>query len=283
MLPTYEESQNIREVLAGIRTALPEASVLVVDDSSPDGTAELAEAFGAERGNVSVLRRPCKSGLGSAYREGFAWGMRNGFDVLVEMDADLSHDPAALPSLVEGLEAGADLVVGSRYVPGGSIPEWSLSRRLLSRAGNAYSAWMLGLGVSDLTSGYRAYRSSLLGRVDLASVRADGYGFQIEMVYRAVAEGGIVREVPIRFVDRTKGSSKMSGRTIVEALTLVTLWGARERLPTRSRPALRQGRQPAWSRRGPVRRPRSSRWAASGSSAPSADRQDPGAEVQSES
>jgi dolichol-phosphate mannosyltransferase len=225
VLPTYQEAENIATVLRRLRDADRTAHVLVVDDASPDGTADLAVAVGEELGRVDVLRRPGKAGLGSAYRDGFAWGLARGFDAFVEMDSDLSHDPAALPDLLAPLSQGVDVVVGSRYVPGGSIPQWGVHRRALSRAGNVYAALMLGLRVTDLTSGYRAYAASILRRIDLGAVRADGYGFQIEMVHRAALAGGLVTEVPIRFVDRVEGRSKMSMRTIVEALALVSWWG----------------------------------------------------------
>lgn len=226
VLPTYQEAANVAVVLASLRAAVPEAHILVVDDASPDGTADLAEQVGGQLGQVHLLRRPGKAGLGSAYREGFAWGLGQGYEVLVEMDADMSHDPAALPSLLGGLVGGVELVVGSRYVPGGAIPNWTLRRRALSLAGNLYAGALLGLEVKDLTSGYRAYAASLLARMNLGRIRAEGYGFQIEMVRAAVAAGAEVAEVPITFVDRKLGVSKMSGRTVVEALGLCTWWGA---------------------------------------------------------
>ncbi|CAN5204381.1 polyprenol monophosphomannose synthase [soil metagenome] len=230
VLPTYQEADNIAEVLRRLRSAAPDVSVLVVDDASPDGTAALAEAAGREMGGVEVLRRPGKAGLGSAYRAGFAWGFERGHDAMVEMDADLSHDPAALPSLLRPLGAGVDLVIGSRYVPGGSIPDWSLHRRLLSQWGNRYAGAMLDLDVRDVTSGYRAYRADALTKIDMSRVRADGYGFQIEMAYRLVRCGLVVEEVPIAFTDRTRGTSKMSTRIVAEAMALVTWWGVRDRL-----------------------------------------------------
>ncbi len=230
VLPTYDEAANIAEVLRLLKGACPAVHVLVVDDNSPDGTADIAEEVGAEVGDVEVLRREGKSGLGSAYRDGFRHGMAQGFDVLVEMDSDLSHDPTALPELLRALEDGADLVIGSRYVPGGSIPDWSWHRRALSRWGNRYAAFVLGFDVNDATSGYRAYRSTAMAKIDFHTVRADGYGFQIEMAYRVLAAGGTVREVPISFVDRVRGTSKMSSRIVVEALVLVTWWGIRDRL-----------------------------------------------------
>jgi dolichol-phosphate mannosyltransferase len=225
VLPTFNESQNIERVLRRVREALPDAGVLVVDDGSPDGTAAIAERVGAEIGHVDVLRRHAKSGLGSAYRAGFTWGLERGWDAFVEMDSDMSHDPAALPSLVAPIEEGADLSIGSRYVAGGSIPNWRWYRRLLSRGGNTYAAWMLALGITDATSGFRAYRAPVLKAIDLSLVRAEGYGFQIEMVHQVLEQGGQVVEVPIRFVDRVEGKSKMSIHIVVEALLLVTWWG----------------------------------------------------------
>lgn len=230
VLPTYQESANIEEVLRRALKAAPALSVLVVDDGSPDGTADIAEGLSDELGSVEVMRRPSKSGLGSAYRDGFRRGLAEGFDILIEMDSDLSHDPAALPELIAGIEAGADLVIGSRYVPGGSIPDWSWHRRALSRWGNRYASKVLGIDISDATSGYRAYRSEIMAKIDFHDVKADGYGFQIEMAYRVCGVGGTVKELPISFVDRTRGTSKMSGRIVVEALILVTWWGIRDRL-----------------------------------------------------
>jgi dolichol-phosphate mannosyltransferase len=227
VLPTYDEAENIETVLRRVTAALDGVNVLVVDDSSPDGTADIAERVGKELGGVEVMRRTAKSGLGSAYRAGFAWGLARGYEAFVEMDSDLSHDPDALPSLVEPLRRGTELVIGSRYVPGGSIPNWAAHRRALSRAGNVYAAALLRLPVNDLTSGYRAYAASVLQRIDLDQVRADSYGFQIEMAHKASIAGAAIEEVPIRFVDRVEGRSKMSTYTVVEALALVTWWGLR--------------------------------------------------------
>ncbi|MGH9029702.1 MAG: glycosyltransferase, partial [Acidimicrobiales bacterium] len=176
-------------------------------------------------GGIEVLRREAKAGLGSAYRAGFTWGLERGFDAFVEMDADLSHDPDALPGLVAPLAEGVDLVVGSRYMPGGSIPNWRVHRRLLSQGGNIYASFLLGLHVTDSTSGFRAYSARVLKSIDLTKVRADGYGFQIEMVNEVLEHGGTVTEVPIRFVDRVEGKSKMSAHIVVEALVLITWWG----------------------------------------------------------
>ena len=230
ILPTYDEADNIETVLRRVREAAPTAHVLVVDDGSPDGTAALAEKAGEHLGQVDVLRRTEKAGLGAAYRAGFAWGIARGHDVLIEMDADLSHDPNDLPALIAAVEHGADLAIGSRYVPGGSIPNWSWHRRMLSRWGNRYAAAALGLAVNDATAGFRAYRSSMLQAIEMDRVGAEGYGFQIEMTYEVVRRGGAVVEVPISFTDRVLGESKMSGRIVFEALGLVTWWAVRKRL-----------------------------------------------------
>jgi dolichol-phosphate mannosyltransferase len=245
VLPTYNESENIDNVLRRIRGAMPDAGILVVDDGSPDGTADQAELLGKELGGIEVLRRVAKSGLGSAYRAGFEIGMDQGWDAMVEMDADLSHDPDALPQLVAPLAQGYDLVIGSRYVPGGSIPDWTWHRQLLSRGGNVYAAALLGLDVTDSTSGFRAYRASILQALDLASIRAEGYGFQIEMVFQVREHGGQVTEVPIRFVDRTVGQSKMSMAIVVEAFGLVTLWGAKRAIQALRRARVRVAGQTA--------------------------------------
>jgi len=234
VLPTYNESATIAEVLRRIRASAPHSvDVMVVDDASPDGTADLAEALAAELGGIEVLRRPGKSGLGSAYREGFKVGLARGYEVLVEMDADLSHDPAVLGDLLSEIDAGADLAIGTRYMPGGRIPDWSWQRRAISRAGNVYARWMLSLDARDATSGYRAYHRRALERVNLTAVRADGYGFQIEMAYKVSRAGGVLAEVPIEFRDRTLGRSKMSARIVVEALVLVTWWGLSARYRAR--------------------------------------------------
>lgn len=240
VLPTYQEADNIAEILRRLRGAVPAADALVVDDSSPDGTAEVAKVTAHELGGIDVVVRPAKAGLGSAYRTGFAEGQARGYDVLVVMDSDLSHDPAALPDLLRAVEDGADLVVGSRYVAGGSIPRWSFFRRALSRWGNRYAARVLRLDVRDATSGFRAYRAGTLAQIDLEGVRADGYGFQIEMAYRVDRAGGRIVEVPIQFADRQRGTSKMSTRIVVEAFALVTWWGLRDRarrLTPKRRPA----------------------------------------------
>jgi dolichol-phosphate mannosyltransferase len=227
VLPTYNEQANIERMLEAIRAAVPACNILVVDDSSPDGTAAIAEKVGERVGQISVLVRDAKEGLGPAYRAGFAWGLEQGYDALVEMDSDFSHDPGELSGLLVAAEAGADLVIGSRYVEGGSIPAWSKSRELLSRSGNLYANLVLGLGVHDSTAGFRVYRAGLLRQIDVAKVRANGYGFQIEMTYRSRRADARIVEVPIHFVDRVAGSSKMSRSVVTEALALVTIWGAR--------------------------------------------------------
>jgi len=236
IIPTYLEAENITVVLAQVRDAVPDAEVLVVDDGSPDGTADLAEGFGAEHGAVSVLRRPGKAGLGSAYRDGFAWGLERGVEVLVEMDADLSHNPGTLPRLLEPIESGeADLSIGSRYVLGGAVPNWPTHRLLLSKWGNRYARLALGLPVNDATAGFRAYRADALRTIDLGEVAAEGYAFQIEMAYAMWRRGHTVVEIPIAFTDRVRGTSKMSGRIVVEAMFLVTWWGIRDRVLRRGR------------------------------------------------
>ncbi|QXC62290.1 polyprenol monophosphomannose synthase [Aquihabitans sp. G128] len=231
VLPTYQEAENIRDVLGRIRVSVPDAHVLVVDDGSPDGTADLAAAAGEELGQIDVLRRTQKSGLGPAYRAGFTWGLDHGHDVLIEMDADGQHDPAVLPQLVAAVgEGGFDLAIGSRYVPGGAVPGWPRNRRLLSQWGNRYIGLMLKLPVRDATAGFRAYRRSIIEKIGLDRVRADGYGFQIEMAYEVAKAGGTITEIPITFRDRALGVSKMSPNIVTEALVLVTRWGVRDRV-----------------------------------------------------
>ena len=233
MLPTYNEAENITDILRRAREAAPDAGILVVDDSSPDGTAEFARIAAVQFGAIDILGRPAKSGLGSAYRDGFAWGRERGFDVFMEMDSDFSHDPADIPRLLKGIDEGADLVIGSRYVPGGEIPHWPWHRRALSKYGNRYSAAMLRLDVRDVTAGFRAYRADMVAKIDIETVGAEGYGFQIEMTYRVAQVGGRIVEVPIKFVDRVRGTSKMSTNIIVEAMALVTWWGIRDRVRRR--------------------------------------------------
>ena len=235
-MPTYCEADNIRELLERVRASTPDVDVLVVDDNSPDGTATVAESAAHELGHIELLRRPAKRGLGEAYRAGFANGIERGYEALVQMDADLSHDPAELRTLLTRLDAGADLVIGSRYVPGGSIPHWPAHRRALSRYGNRYASRVLGLHVRDVTSGFRAMRADVLRAIDFESTRANGYGFQIEQAYRVAQLGLRIDEVPITFTDRVRGTSKMSWRIIVEAMSLVTWWAMRDRVLRRRRP-----------------------------------------------
>jgi len=230
VIPTYDEALNVTEVLSRVRAAVPQVDVLVVDDNSPDGTADLARAAATELGQVDVLVREKKDGLGNAYRHGFREGMDRGYEVLIQMDADLSHDPAALPSLLGQLDAGAECVIGSRYVPGGSVPHWPWYRRALSKWGNRYACFVLGMSVHDATAGFRAYRVEALKAIDVFSTRANGYGFQIETAYRISRSGRRLAEVPITFTDRVRGYSKMSLTVMVEELTLVTWWGIRDRL-----------------------------------------------------
>jgi len=221
VVPTYDEAENIETLVAGIHAAVPEAGILVVDDNSPDGTAELAERLCG----VEVLRRPGKAGLGSAYRAGFRVAIDGGAGVVVQMDADMSHDPSALPALVAIVDHGADVAIGSRYVPGGRTENWPWQRQALSRWGNRYVAGVLGLAVNDATAGYRAYSAGALERMTFETVQADGYGFQVEMTDRIVRIGGKVVEFPITFRDRTHGQSKMSGNIVSEAFILVLkLW-----------------------------------------------------------
>ena len=242
VIPTYLEAENIADVLRDVRTSVPDADILVVDDSSPDGTAELARATGAELGRIATLVQPGKGGLGVAYRAGFAHGFSHDYEVIVQMDADFSHDPAALPELLREIDTGADVAIGSRYVPGGNIPNWPTTRRVLSRVGNLYATTLLGVGIRDATSGFRAYRASVLRPVVAGATRATGYGFQVELAYRAHRLGARIVEVPITFNDRVRGVSKMSWHIIGEAMSLVTWWGVRDRLLRR---ASRRDRPPA--------------------------------------
>lgn len=237
VLPTYEECETIERVLAGVLAADPGVEALVVDDGSPDGTGDLVEALAAGEPRVHLLRRPSKLGLASAYLEGFRRGLDEGFDLLVEMDSDLSHRPEDLPRLLEAT-ARHDLVIGSRYVPGGGVSNWSRSRLAISRAGNAYARIVLGLPVADATSGYRAYRRGLVAQLVHGGIHSEGYAFQIELAYRSWRLGSSVGEVPITFQEREHGASKFSRRIVLEALLRVTEWGVRDRLlrPRRSRP-----------------------------------------------
>jgi dolichol-phosphate mannosyltransferase len=225
VLPTYNEILNIEAMLRALRSFVPECDILVVDDGSPDGTGDAAARIASDVSHIELLRRTTKSGLGGAYRAGFSWGLERGYDHFVEIDCDFSHDPAALPALLNAATSN-DVVIGSRYVPGGHIPQWSFVRRMLSRGGNQYATMMLGLGVVDSTSGYRVYSKKALLAIDFETVTAGGYGFQIEMTYRAKRAGLTIIEMPISFTDRALGDSKMSGSIVVEALWLVSKWAA---------------------------------------------------------
>jgi dolichol-phosphate mannosyltransferase len=231
VVPTYEEADSIREAIRRLFDAAGDSvALLVVDDGSPDGTADIVEEVAAaSTHDISVLRRSTKSGLGSAYVDGFGWGLARGHRALVEMDADLSHDPAVVPSLLRSLE-DADLVIGSRYVPGGSVENWGAFRRALSRFGNLYARLLLRYPVRDSTAGFRAYRAEWLAGEDLTTVASHGYAFQIEMTRRVHRSGGRIVEIPITFVERVAGRSKMSRRIVVEALWEVTTWAIRDRL-----------------------------------------------------
>ena len=224
IMPTYNERANIESTVGRVRSAVPEADLLVVDDNSPDGTGEIADKLAAEDSHVHVLHRDRKAGLGAAYIAGFHWALGEGYDVIVEMDADGSHRPEELPRLLDAL-ASADLVLGSRYVPGGTVLNWPKSRELLSRGGNTYARLMLGIKLKDATGGYRAYRASTLRKIALDEVESQGYCFQIDLAMRAIRAGLTVTEVPITFVERVHGSSKMSRAVVAEALWRVTVWG----------------------------------------------------------
>lgn len=224
VIPTYNESANIEDIVARVRYSQPAMDILIVDDNSPDLTGEIADKL-ATQDPVHVLHRPGKDGLGSAYREGFAWGIQRGYDVLIEMDADGSHRPEQLVDLLASIDEGADLVLGSRWVPGGRVVNWPAHRKLISRIGNIYAQIMLGLTLKDATGGFRAYRRETIEALNLRDVASAGYCFQVDMVRRAVAAGFTVIEVPITFVERERGESKMSRGIVIEALWRVTVWG----------------------------------------------------------
>jgi dolichol-phosphate mannosyltransferase len=228
VIPTYNERENLEGIVAGVRAAVPDADVLIVDDNSPDWTGELADKLALADDRMHVLHRTEKAGLGAAYLAGFGWALDRGYDALVEMDADGSHDPAELPDLLAALGT-ADLVVGSRWVKGGTVRNWPRSREILSRGGNAYARFALGLSVHDATGGYRAYRAEALRDLGLHAVRSQGYCFQIELTARAAQAGKVITEVPITFTERVRGSSKMSNAIVAEALVRVTQWGVTRR------------------------------------------------------
>ncbi len=227
VIPTYNERDNLEPVVTAV--AATGARVLVVDDASPDGTGELADKLAATAECLEVLHRPAKQGLGPAYAAGFQHALAQGVEIVCQMDADFSHDPYDLTRLMARVREGADLAIGSRYVAGGSTPDWALGRRFLSRAGNAYARTLLGSRIRDLTGGFRAWRSTTLAGLDPASCQASGYAFQVEMAWRAERHGCTVAEVPIVFRDRRVGLSKMDRSIVLEAMKLVTAWGIRAR------------------------------------------------------
>jgi glycosyltransferase involved in cell wall biosynthesis len=233
IVPTHNEAANISEILDRIRSHVPDADVLVVDDRSTDDTRRLVRERTEVDERVRIVEREVKRGLGDAYLHAFAIGLEEGYDALVEIDADLSHDPAALPMMLDLADRGIALVIGSRYIPGGSVIGWPRRRTWLSRWGNRYAGLVLGLALNDATSGYRVYRADTLREIGIDGVQADGYGFQIEMTYRTVQAGLGVVEVPIAFRDRVAGTSKMHQGIIIEAFKLVTLWGLRDALTFR--------------------------------------------------
>jgi dolichol-phosphate mannosyltransferase len=231
IIPTYNERENLPLILGRVHTARPDVDVLVVDDGSPDGTGELANELAlADPDRVHVMHRASKAGLGAAYLAGFAWGLGRGYTVLVEMDADGSHAPEELFRLLDAVDAGADLSIGSRYIDGGTVRNWPRRRKLLSQTANGYSRIMLGVQINDITAGYRAYRREVLEKIELGTVDSKGYCFQIEMTWRTITAGFTVAEVPITFTERELGKSKMSGSNIREAIFKVAEWGVRGRI-----------------------------------------------------
>jgi dolichol-phosphate mannosyltransferase len=229
IIPTYNERDNLRYIAQRVRSAMPDADVLVVDDNSPDGTGQAADELAAADDQIRVLHRPVKAGLGAAYIAAFQWALDQGYDAMVEMDADGSHQPEELPKLLAALD-DADVVLGSRYVPGGRVLNWPKSRQLLSRGGNTYTRLMLRIPLHDATGGYRVYRATTLRKVGLEDVESQGYCFQIDLTMRAIKAGLKVAEVPITFIERTRGASKMSNAVVREALWRVTQWGVSGRL-----------------------------------------------------
>lgn len=228
IIPTYNESENIESITARLRTAVPRAHILIADDNSPDGTGRIADELSAADDHIHVLHRPGKQGLGAAYLAGFRWGLERDYQVLVEMDADGSHQPEQLPAMLEALE-DADMVKGSRWVKGGSVVNWAKSRELLSRGASLYTRLWLGLPVKDTTGGFTAFRADTLRGISLDEIASAGYCFQIDLVWRAVRAGFRVKEVPIEFLEREFGTSKMSRNIITEALIRTTLWGVEHR------------------------------------------------------
>ncbi|ASN51980.1 polyprenol monophosphomannose synthase [Sinomonas sp. R1AF57] len=229
IIPTYNELESLPKTLGRLRSAVPASDVLVADDNSPDGTGALADTIAAEDSQVHVLHRKGKEGLGAAYIAGFRWALERGYDIVVEMDADGSHQPEQLPSLLKAVDDGADLVIGSRWVAGGSVVNWPFYRQLISRTGSTYARLMLGLKLRDITAGYRAFRRTTLEKLDFDTIESRGYGFQVDLANRVAKMGLKVVEVPVTFVERELGSSKMSGNIVVEAMVNVTRWGLAER------------------------------------------------------
>ncbi|MGK5556268.1 polyprenol monophosphomannose synthase [Actinomadura kijaniata] len=229
IIPTYNERDNVEKIVGRVRAAVPAVDVLVVDDNSPDGTGELADAMAAADPQVKVMHRTAKDGLGAAYIAGFRRALEQGYDVMVEMDADGSHQPEELPRLLAALQ-DADLVIGARYVPGGKTENWPLSRQLISRGGNTYVRLMLGTPLRDATAGYRAFRAATLEKIGLDGVNSRGYCFQIDLARRALRQGLRVVEVPVTFVERVHGTSKMSRDIVAEAMLNVTRWGMADRM-----------------------------------------------------
>lgn len=229
VIPTYNEKDNLLPIVRRLHAAVPTAQVLVVDDGSPDGTGEIADGLAAEDPRVKVMHRQGKGGLGAAYLAGFSWALGRDYQVIVQMDADGSHPPETLPVMLDRL-ADADLVIGSRYVHGGSVVNWPKHREFLSRGGNLYSRMALGVRIRDITAGYRVFRRHVLAELTLADVKSQGYCFQIDMAWRTVLSGFRVTEVAITFTERERGDSKMSGSIVREALWQVALWGVRRRL-----------------------------------------------------
>ncbi|WP_149183144.1 polyprenol monophosphomannose synthase [Streptomyces sp. TRM49041] len=229
IIPTYNEADNVEAIVSRVRSAVPEAHVLVADDNSPDGTGKIADELAASDDHTHVLHRAGKEGLGAAYLAGFRWGIERSYDVLVEMDADGSHQPEELPRLLAALD-GADLVLGSRWVPGGKVVNWPKSREFLSRGGSLYSRTLLGVPIKDVTGGYRAFRRQTLEGLGMERVASQGYCFQVDLAWRTAKAGFRVVEVPITFVERERGDSKMSRAIVVEALWRVTAWGVGHRL-----------------------------------------------------
>lgn len=230
IIPTYNEKENLPIVVERLRAAVPACDILVVDDNSPDGTGDLADQMAEQDAQINVLHRTVKDGLGGAYLAGFAWGLEAGYDVLVEMDADCSHQPEQLPLLLKAVEDGADLAIGSRYVPGGKTKNWPLRRQVLSRGANFYTRMIMGTKIKDITAGYRAYQSGALKRLNLDGIDSKGYVFQVDLAWRSEQAGLKIVEVPITFVEREIGSSKMDGNIIVDSMTKVTRWGLASRL-----------------------------------------------------